>query len=156
MPSRHVGATPQWMAGFFDGEGCVNITQVGKKRYGQLRVYIVNTDPAVLGLIAATYGGMLTAPRTAKAGWKPFRSVVFIAGSAAEFLEAIRPYVILKKAQVELGLALWNYMQKPGATRLDVVISHQTGRATRVRKPGVTEREAEAKALMNDLNRKGA
>jgi len=144
------------MAGFFDGEGCVNITQVGKSRYGQLRVYVVNTDPAVLGLIAATYGGRLTKPRSLNGEWKPFRSVVFIAGSAARFLEAIRPYVILKKAQVELGLALWSYMQRPSSVRLDVVISHQTGKATRVRKPGVTEREAEAKAIMNDLNRKGA
>lgn len=147
--------SPQWLAGFFDGEGCVNVTLVGKSRRPSLRVYLVNTDAAVLGLIASAYGGRLATPKRLKEGWKPFRSLAFTGKAASGFLRIIRPYVLLKRAQVELGIALWDQMHKPRGQRMQGV-RRPSGGGMSVVRTDVAQREMEGKAIMGLLNRKGA
>src|SRR5438093_8952343 len=93
----------KYAAGFFDGEGCVNITMAGHIRQAVLRVTIVNTDPAILQEFAITYDGKLLRPRSYNTRWKLFRAVEWRSKRAIAFLEAIYPYVIVKRKQVELA-----------------------------------------------------
>ena len=149
--------SPQYVAGFFDGEGCVNITVRGKARQVALRVMIVNTEPMILALLHAQYGGQLPGPRQAgEEHWKPFRQLVLTGRKAIGFLEHIEPFVILKKPQIELALEFWRFQQKPRRERCDIITGqHDYGGVRVVRKPETVERELEFKEKMHVLNKKG-
>lgn len=92
------------MAGFFDGEGCVNIGARGKCGNPFLRVQIVNTDYELLQLIQSQYGGHLRRrDQKGHKDWKPFCYVIFTGQGAIEFLDRIRPYALLKHPQISLA-----------------------------------------------------
>lgn len=150
--------SPEYVAGFFDGEGCVNITVRGKFRQVSLRVMIVNTEPMILALLHTRYGGQLPGPRQdLKKHWKPFRQLVLTGYKAIRFLEDIAPFAILKKPQIDLALEFWRFQQKPRKERCDIITGqHDYGGVRVVRKPETVERELEFKEKMHLLNRKGA
>lgn len=99
-----------WAAGFFDGEGCVLVSERNNHKVFQLFVSITQQDPAALHLLKQRFGGNVTPDKTAAKGyerkkgsilcwrWKSTSSVAY------EFLKAIQPYVVVKADQVELAL----------------------------------------------------
>lgn len=89
-----------YIAGFFDGEGCVNISKSG------LRATITNTDINVLLLIQKCYSKGKIRSRKLKDGEKrkPCYMLEFWSGDASLFLQSIIELLIIKKEQAEIGL----------------------------------------------------
>jgi hypothetical protein len=91
-----------WLAGFFDGEGCVGIYPRGERERAsgsRMRVTVTQRPRRVLDLIAAEYGGHVYERSSGVHGWT-------IEGpSALPFLVAVQPHLRLKGPQVEIALA---------------------------------------------------
>jgi hypothetical protein len=152
-----VKLSSEYVAGFFDGEGCVNLTVKGRARQVALRVMVVNTEPMILALLHAQYGGRIPKPRqVGKETWKFFGVLVLTDYAAIRFLEDIAPFVILKKPQIELALEFWHFQHRPRRERCDILTgSHDYGGTRVVRKPETVQKELEFKARMHLLNQKG-
>jgi len=147
-----VKISPEWLAGFFDGEGCVNFTRVGRNRNFVCRVTIVNTNGAILKEIQNLYGGLLVVREHKKhPKWKPFRALVWTSRQARQLLGAIEPYVIVKKPQIEL-LREWEHWKKT-VSRFQYR-PKQIG-AYKERTQEAREKEIEFVERMHELNRKG-
>jgi len=97
-----IAISPQWLAGFFDGEGCISAwvpkseSTYSKQRYPALKVQISQGDVNILRRIKDRYhGGSINAQ--ARNG-RVFCSTLSWTNTAAEpFLRDILPYVILKR-----------------------------------------------------------
>ena len=87
----------RYLAGFFDGEGCIHIATV--KSRCSLRAQVGNNRVDVLNIFKDIFGGTIHAPKGYNfSEWR-------ITGTGVEgFLEAMLPYLILKKEEAELGL----------------------------------------------------
>lgn len=106
-----------YLAGFFDGEGCVTISRpqnskVQGRMYAQsLRISATNTDPRPIERFIAAFGGLkqvksYTSQRYRKKDGTPFSAAyVWIATGtpAAQILRSLLPFLLVKKAQAELG-----------------------------------------------------
>jgi hypothetical protein len=106
-----------YTAGLFDGEGTVGIRALPKKgdtekKYHSVMVAITSTDTAVTDWLQAHFGGKINAnhkenaARNYKDAWK----WSLYARHAAAFLEAIRPYLIVKSEQARVALELRDEM----------------------------------------------
>jgi hypothetical protein len=103
--------TPEWLAGFFDGEGSVSasVHNGGNyKNYPRLMVSITQSDFNLLNLIALKFSGNGTmyspvrkkSPRERRPIW-----ILSFGGKAAlPLLRCIQPHVILKRKLVEWAI----------------------------------------------------
>src|SRR5258707_6208860 len=93
----------RYVAGFFDGEGCVNITVSGQNRTPTLRVMITNTEPIILCMLQRQFGGQLTTPLSLnpQRGWKLHRCLDFRNSYAFNFIRKIESFCVLKNPQIE-------------------------------------------------------
>lgn len=101
-----------WAAGFFDGEGSVFV-EISKNKNTRRRVRnlltasVTQTSTPCLNLFKQCFGGNIT-PITKSRRQHMNNSVCFVwrvrSKDAIAFLEAIAPYVVVKKEQVELAL----------------------------------------------------
>src|SRR3990167_3949381 len=108
----------RYIAGFFDGEGCISTQQIGDnkrvnknritktyRRIPALFVVVGNTNKDVLQQVQQRFNGrMYSYDRSIKHYstmhyWKASRHV-----EALEFLEKIYPYLIIKKYQAKLAI----------------------------------------------------
>lgn len=99
----------EYIAGFFDGEGSVNVGRVGKTwNHFVLNVQVTNNKPAVLDEIHSRWGGSLGLYR--RKGPNNNSSPTWMwnitAKNATQFLEELTPHLVLKKEQARLGLEL--------------------------------------------------
>lgn len=103
----------QWsyLAGFFDGEGSITIHENcrpsprGLSPNHTLQITMGNTHPAIPKLLYSELGGsLILSDRSAKANHRNFAQWSVRAAKTLPFLYGIRPYVIMKKEQVELGI----------------------------------------------------
>lgn len=151
--------SPEYVAGFFDGEGCVNITVRGEFRQVCLRVMVANTEPTILAALCAQFGGCLNKPQRHNKRWKQSRQWSITGHGAIRFLSVIRPYSRIKSAQIDLAFEFFRFMSLPKNERCHSVKTptllapwHTTTRRT----PDTIAREMEFKSKMHGLNRKGA
>lgn len=92
-----------YLAGFFDGEGYVGISNDRPKWakgnvYLRLRVNITQKDDTVLSMLKDIYKGTINKGKDGIYKW-------YVDGnSAVIFLKDILPFLIIKKKQVELAL----------------------------------------------------
>jgi hypothetical protein len=99
-----------WAAGFFDGEGCVLVSERKNQTVYQLFVSITQQNPTALHLLKQRFGGSVTPDRTATVGYERKRGAVLCwrwkstSGVAHEFLAAIEPFVVVKADQVRVAL----------------------------------------------------
>jgi hypothetical protein len=135
--------TPQYMAGFFDGEGCVGFCRVRQSIYP--RVLVTNTNLEILEEFRSQFGGGVWPLSKRKAGWKQGYSWRISWSSAVKFLAVIQPYVHLKCRQVETVFA-WDAIRlgrgKPSASRreeYDDAVSFLIERMTWLNKRGPIE-----------------
>jgi len=104
---RHI--SPEYAAGFFDGEGGIAISGTWSKDSAHQhirwtrRVYIGNTDIRILRLIRKCYGGKLRPWHTRK-GSKPYFSLDFHSSASTDFLRTIFPYLVIKKDRAKIYL----------------------------------------------------
>lgn len=96
----------RWIAGFFDGEGCVYILPRYKKgkwnRAPQLMVAISQKRDGVLRDIQELYGGTVQKSNHCS-------SLRIAAAKAATFLRSIRPYTRVKSDAIDLGLEFYDW-----------------------------------------------
>jgi hypothetical protein len=100
-----------WASGFFDGEGCVNITR-SSKNLVKAQALLTNTDLAVLEWFRDRWGGFIYThkPGTQRQPawqWHPSEG-----GSILPFLEDIRPYMKVKVAQTDNCIAFLRLRQQ--------------------------------------------
>jgi hypothetical protein len=103
-PSTHEAA---YAAGFFDGEGCVNIARYLKRGrpYHTLAIIFTNTDFQVLEWLRQRWGGNLFQPILPEnVRRRPYRHLRLSAGPARPLLLAMLPYLIVKKSEAEIAL----------------------------------------------------
>ena len=100
-----------YAAGFFDGEGCVSVSQqtrqAGIRNFGywQVRPIISNTDFPLLKWMHTSFGGTVHFHRNTKIGWR-VQYQWFTTGSAHSiwFLSGMLPYLKIKKTEAELAI----------------------------------------------------
>ena len=109
MSEQKVGI--EYFAGFFDGEGCVSIRRLRFKRKNglcisyQIQAQTTNTNIAVLNVFCERFGGRVdfkTVPK--KEGVKPCFTWRVNCNKAMAFLNAIRPFLIVKCEDVDIVL----------------------------------------------------
>ncbi len=149
--------SPQWLAGFFDGEGCINITVAGKSRHAILRLYLVNTDADLLREIQKQYGGHFATQESKKKGWKPFCTLIWTNIPAKGLLSQIGEFLILKRRQCELAEEFLRIKDDPNRLEpfdnKNMPVNLRKG--VRRVKPEILEKEFAIKARMHALNKKG-
>lgn len=96
-----------YTAGFFDGEGSVNITRiVGKSKDPQykLQISITNTDLPILDWLQERYGGKLYEQPNNRSNLTDYprvcKSLWFTGKGGGAFLRLIEPYVKVKRPQL--------------------------------------------------------
>jgi hypothetical protein len=93
--------TPQYVAGFFDGEGFVH-SSTDKRGILIMKVGIAQKRPEIIvALLAMFPSGCFQAYKTKGA---KCHSITWNGVNAHDFLKYIQPYVVLKKPQVDLAL----------------------------------------------------
>ena len=96
-----------YCAGLFDGEGCIHISKQYLKKqppaYYNLRVTITNTNQYVLEWFHFSFSGNLYLQKPKENRQRAWRWQI-ADRQAEEFLRAILPYLIIKKAEAELAL----------------------------------------------------
>ena len=105
-----------WAAGFFDGEGCVQLYK--RIRHDdwvdwQLMVTAVNTDIRPLVRMKALFGGSIQPMQKAgnKHGYLPSWAWMPSHAKAAKSLEMMLPWLTVKREQAELALQSRKYIQ---------------------------------------------
>ena len=94
-----------WFGGFFDGEGHVGITPPSRSSLYLLQVAVTQVDVAPLLLFRERFGGKVLGPYTRQgSNSRPISRWVAETGRAEAALRVLLPYLIVKRAQAELGL----------------------------------------------------
>lgn len=108
--------TPEWLAGFFDGEGCVCISVNGKSQ--ALRVNITQADHDLLLAIKQRYGAGYGPARKGRRTKSGRGSVVYeiswSGNKCKDILELLSKHVVKKVAQVAIGLKFIDLMLPRG------------------------------------------
>lgn len=88
-----------WLAGFFDGEGCIfAVASANRDRNYAVVVTLVQKDPTPLHWVAQHFGGWVNSARGIY-GWRASNRL------AGRFLSVVTPYLRVKREQAELALA---------------------------------------------------
>jgi hypothetical protein len=109
-----------YFAGLFDGEGCINVSEV-KPRPGkcsptfQTLVQVSMTDRRSLDLLVSSIGGSIRLAN--KEGARPIWIWRVYHKAAKRFLEAVLPYLVVKRPQAELLIELENGVPARGGHR---------------------------------------
>jgi hypothetical protein len=102
----------QYMAGFFDGEGCVNMARTRASVFP--RVLITNTNREILEQFQRQYGGDINSIPHRRKNWKPGWFWRLQWAGAIKFLEDILPWLVVKEAQALTAIAWQAAAPKPG------------------------------------------
>jgi hypothetical protein len=95
--------TPQYIAGFFDGEGCIGFCKCRGSVFP--RILLTNTNRDILVRVKEKFGGDIQPLALRKKGWKQGYSWRLTWTKAVDFLEVIQPHLILKTRQAETVFA---------------------------------------------------
>lgn len=106
-----------YLAGVLDSDGCISISKMkpGRRivRGGEvnlsarhvLTVNIINTSVALMEWLVATFGGRYKQRVVYGDNHRPTYDWWFNNGKAADLLEQVGPFLIIKRAQAELGVS---------------------------------------------------
>lgn len=96
-----------WAAGFFDGEGSVQLLKPGQHRMGMVVASISNTDEEVLKRFQERWGGNLCAYKNVTSNRsKPAWRWQITSRSGSQFLREIEPHIRLRKNIERIRVAL--------------------------------------------------
>ena len=102
---KPVGEQLAYIAGFFDGEGCVHIGGRRQNTSYNLEVSISNTDKDILLWIQSIYGGYIKDVKKVKEHHTQCYNWRIVSNQAAKFLESILPFLNIKKFQAGVAIA---------------------------------------------------
>ena len=100
-----------YIAGIVDGEGYIGIgvtlrKDIAKQPTHSVRVHIVNTDPRLPKWFCDRFGGSVNRQNPPQGKrWKPKYTWGCFGSRAEAFIEAIEPYLIIKREQAQIVLA---------------------------------------------------
>jgi len=114
-----------WAAGFFEGEGCIQISKSIRRLkratpHYSLGVEVSNTNPIPVAKFQQLFGGSVNERKG-----NSFRNRATIyrwnlsCGKASQFLRAILPYLTFKAEQAKLGIA---FQETTAHTRRGIII----------------------------------
>lgn len=92
-----------YIAGLFDGEGCIVIARKGKTSH-KLYISCTNTYGPVLYWLQSCVGGVVQKREQRPGKWRKTYIWSMCNHQAAIFLEAILPHLRIKKHQAELAI----------------------------------------------------
>ena len=103
-----------YLAGFFDGEGCICYYPKKNGKIIDFRAIVTNTRLEILKIFYNKWGGKITEKkRTEKDVFrKTCYNWVVWAKECEVFLKEIEPYLILKKEKAQRALLIRNTMEK--------------------------------------------
>ena len=97
-----------YIAGFFDGEGCISIKRIRNRNRPfnqyQLEVTVGSTDEWVCERFKFVFGGNVRKTKSRNPNWKPFWVWRASSKTAGVFLKVIIPYLHLKRDRAEIAL----------------------------------------------------
>lgn len=105
-----------YVAGLFDGEGCVNFVRSKNSRSLVLRAHIVNTDREILDFISSIFGGVVRQVTRRNDHWKTAYRLDFINRHASSFLEKIDPWLRIKSNQSTIAMG-WEFLRSEGQAK---------------------------------------
>ena len=123
-----------YLAGVIDSDGCIAITKARKTalmrrtqrivnpRY-VLRITITNTSMKLMDWLVENFGGTLRRKGRAKVIHKVAYDWIYDNGKAIFILELIKPFLIVKQKQAELGISFienWEYPKGGQGSRVPV------------------------------------
>ena len=110
-----------YLAGFFDGEGCIAIIK-GKNHLGNVQysliVIVSNTSDYILHLYKLSFGGRIQKRKHKKPEWRDCYVWELSSTRAYDFLKCVYPYLILKKAQADLAFEFQENQSKYDGSNL--------------------------------------
>lgn len=101
--------TTEYAAGFFDGEGSINIVRSKNSSNGRvhhaLAVSVSQVRREPLDMLVEKYGGTVTTTRCQPdKNWRPAHRWNIRSQQAENFLRDIRPHLIVKAAEADIAL----------------------------------------------------
>jgi|SRR5215469_687755 len=115
--------TPSWIAGFFDGEGCVSSKIEHEGRIQNIRVSITQKDPTILGLLSLKFpGGHFSVKNREIANGKATtktHELLYCGNKCRDFLEYIKDYSIVKRELILLGIEMSKLVTYTGGKLTD-------------------------------------
>jgi hypothetical protein len=114
-----------YIAGFFDGEGSITIhhnckpSPRGKSPNHTLQVSIGNTNPEVLYYLRNLFGGLLSIRHTTKPNHRNVAQWTIRTSQSLPFLEAIRPYVRMKREVIDIAIGFQRTKSMRGPRIID-------------------------------------
>lgn len=162
MPSTSKAQiSPEYLAGFFDGEGHVTILEANRcAGYASYRIHVgfTNKNLEVLSIIRDSFGGnMIQKKRHSVKHAQAFELRIGNRDSVRKLLTYIQPFVIIKKEQVSLGLRFLDL----GRVRMSVIghrrIHSMKGGTHPIVQalPGEQEKRLAMKSELSKLNARG-
>lgn len=109
----------EYIAGFFDGEGYIQIAKRSPGGHSRspysLVVSMANTHRGVIDEIAKVTGGKVLFHNGIKRGKAhPHYRLTFYTLQALAFLKAIQPYLIIKREEADLAISFYDCIKAHG------------------------------------------
>jgi hypothetical protein len=106
-------ATLAYLAGFFDGEGCVYIVKGknGEKVQYSMEMSYTNSEIEPLQLAQSVFGGQISSLNEVRAGRKQVHRLRIRSNQAATALSLIYPYLLVKRERVGIALEFQEKMR---------------------------------------------
>jgi len=117
-----------YFAGIFDGEGCITIRARNRAYlatgtikacgYQQLVIYLGNTNEWICRQLQFSFGGSLYCYKSREKTQQDYWSWCATTRNALAFLEAVLPYLRIKKPQAEVAINFQKQKHYHGRRRL--------------------------------------
>lgn len=111
-----------YLAGFFDGEGCVSVRRSNDSY--SMAVEVTQLNPSPLIRFQKRFGGRVYMKRD-KRGYRPLFAWQIVASGAVKVLEALRPYLDGKAEEADVALALQVRISNPVQNRSEELAARQ-------------------------------
>ena len=93
-----------YIAGFIDGEGSIGIVSVAKHKRYVVQIAACNCNRAPIDLLRSLYGGKVRKRTWNNKRWKPSYEWKLTAKKAVNAINAILPFLMIKREQAEIVL----------------------------------------------------
>lgn len=115
--------SPEYLAGFFDGDGHIGISKGPGRRY-RVVATLVNTNVEIMQTIRDQFKVVIHVIKTKNSKWSTAYQLMLFGPQAIDFISFIYPYLRIKKSQADLafhfhnnkldlrGLARWSLTDK--------------------------------------------
>jgi LAGLIDADG endonuclease len=115
-----------YLAGFFDGEGCVYILQqrrAGPPAQFSLEISFTGSDVVPLELAQVCFGGQISRSQDPRLDRKPVHRLRVRSKQAAAALEAMLPYLLVKATRARIAVEFQRATSAPRTTHGPTVAS---------------------------------